>query len=85
MEVSDRPGIVPSKIQEHRYELDSQTGQFLEMPDTELLRFGAVTKFRCLCLRHSTSPLLPALLAQLAAARAEWNRRHSELPLVDSF
>ena len=85
MEVSDRPGIVPSQFQERRCDQDSQTGQFVEMPDTELLRFGAVTKFRCLCLRHSHSPLLPALLAELAAARVEWNRRHSELPLVDSF
>ena len=85
MEVSDRLGIVPSKSQEHRCDRDSQGEQFFEMPDSELLRFGAVTKFRCLCLRHTRSPRLPALLAQLAAARAEWNRRHSELPLVDSF
>ena len=85
MEVSDRPGIVPSKSQERRCDRDSQGQQFVEMPDCELLRFGAVTKFRCICLRHSASPLLPALLAQLAEARAEWNRRHSKLPLVDSF
>ena len=85
MEVSDRPTTVPSKFQEHRYEFDSENRQFFEMPDSELLRFGAVTKYRCLCLRHTRSPQLPALLAQLAAARAEWNRRHSQLPLVDSF
>jgi hypothetical protein len=85
MEVSDRPGIVPSRSQEHRYEFDSENRQFFEMPDNELLRFGATTKFRCLCLRNSRSPQLPALLAQLTAARAEWNRRHSQLPLVDSF
>jgi len=85
MEVSDRPEIAAREFHQHRYEVDSEFQRIVVMPDTELLRFGLTTKFRCRRLGHSRSPQLPALLAQLDAARAEWNRRHPHLPLVDSF
>ena len=85
MEVSDRPEIATREFHQHRYEGDSEFQRIAMMPDTELLRFGAITKFNYLQLRYSGNPQLPVLRAHLIAARAEWNRRHSKLPLVDSF
>ena len=58
---------------------------FSRMPDSELLRFGVRAKFRC---SHESTPNDPQpadLAAQLNEARFEWNRRHPDLPLRDSF
>jgi len=85
MEVSDRLEIAAREFHQHRYEVDSEFQRIAVMPDTELLRFGLITKFNYLRLRYSGNPRLPILRTHLIAARAEWNRRHSELPLVDSF
>jgi len=55
------------------------------MSSLELLRFGMSVKFR---YSEGPSPDLPEtadLAAQLGEARAEWNRRHPNLPLRDSF
>jgi hypothetical protein len=85
MEVSDPPEIAARESHQHHYELDSEFQRIAIMPDTELLRFGLITKFNYLRLRYSGNPRLPILRAHLIAARAEWNRRHSKLPVVDSF
>jgi hypothetical protein len=55
------------------------------MSSSELLRFGVKTKFRYSQAESPDDPRMKALLAQLNHARAEWNRRHPDLPLRDSF
>jgi hypothetical protein len=55
------------------------------MSNSELLRFGLTAKFR---LSEGPAPSdseLTGLESQLSDARAEWNRRHPDLPLRDSF
>ena len=55
------------------------------MSSEELLRFGMRAKFNCSREANPNDPCGKALTAQLAEAREEWNRRHPELPLRDSF
>jgi hypothetical protein len=55
------------------------------MSDAELLRFGVITKFRCSHHSNTGGPSIEALLTNLENARAEWNRRHPDLPLCNSF
>jgi hypothetical protein len=54
------------------------------MPETELLRFGQVVKYMC-SLEVNCDPPLERFLVQLREAKAEWRRRHPQLPLVDSI
>ena len=55
------------------------------MSDSELLRFGLSAKFRSSRRSTPDDPQPEDLAAQLRAARFEWNRRHPDLPLRDSF
>jgi hypothetical protein len=52
------------------------------MPETELLRFGQAAKYIC---SNETKPPCEVPLLQLTEARAEWRRRHPELPLAESI
>jgi hypothetical protein len=58
---------------------------FSSMSDAQLLRFGVAAKFRCSQLSGAADPGFEALLSDLKDARAEWNRRHPDLPLCNSF
>jgi hypothetical protein len=55
------------------------------MSNSELLRFGVNVKFRISQAPASGNRDFAGLEAQLTEARLEWNRRHPNLPLRDSF
>jgi hypothetical protein len=55
------------------------------MSSSELLRFGMSVKFRHSQEPKQNDPETADLSAQLNEARLEWNRRHPNLPLRDSF
>ena len=55
------------------------------MSSSELLRFGVSVKFRYSGGPSPDDPETANLAAQLSEARPEWNRRHPNLPLRDSF
>jgi hypothetical protein len=55
------------------------------MSNPELLRFGMNVKLRLSDEPTRNDPDSPDLSAQLDEARLEWNRRHPNLPLRDSF
>jgi len=55
------------------------------MSSSELLRFGVSAKFSYSSGPSPDHPETADLAAQLSEARAEWNRRHPNLPLHDSF
>jgi len=65
-------------------EIDLTRHRISEMSDTELLRFGVSAKHKC-SQELSKRPRLEPLVMQLTEARAEWIRRHPELPLNISF
>ena len=58
---------------------------FSRMSNSELLRFGLRAKFKCSEEATPDDPGPADLAAELNEARFEWNRRHPELPLRDSF
>jgi hypothetical protein len=60
-------------------------GFFSTMSNSELLRFGLSAKFRSSQRLTPDDPQPKDLAAQLNEARFEWNRRHPDLPLRDSF
>ena len=55
-----------------------------KMSDEELLRYGAVCKSMCSPEINLDTASLDAWSVQLQEARAEWRRRHPELPLSES-
>jgi hypothetical protein len=55
------------------------------MSSTELLRFGVSAKLRLSQRPAPDDPEPTELATQLIEARLEWNRRHPNLPLRDSF
>jgi hypothetical protein len=55
------------------------------MSSSELLRFCMNVKFRCSQGSNPDGPEMSDLMEQLNQARTEWNRRHPDLPLRDSF
>jgi hypothetical protein len=55
------------------------------MSDQELLRYGAVCKSMCSPETNLDKPSLDAWTVQLQEARAEWLKRHPELPLSESI
>ena len=55
------------------------------MSDQELLRYGAVCKSMCSPETNLDKPSLDAWTVQLQEARAEWRKRHPELPLSESI
>jgi hypothetical protein len=55
-----------------------------KMPDEELLRYGAICKSMCSTAANLDTPSLDAWTVQLQEARAEWRKRHPELPLSES-
>ena len=85
MHVSDFVESVGYLSEPNHSEIESERKRISGMSDTELLRFGTSAKFRCSDHRFSGDPRWANLKLLLKEARAEWNRRHSELPLVDSF
>jgi hypothetical protein len=56
-----------------------------KMSDPELLRYGAVCKSMCSPETKLDTPSLDAWTVQLQEARAEWLKRHPELPLSESI
>jgi hypothetical protein len=56
-----------------------------KMSDEELLRYGAVCKSMCSPETSLDKPSLDAWTVQLQEARAEWRKRHPELPLSESI
>jgi hypothetical protein len=82
MEAEDRAARAGHTPEPQQSENGNLHGDISGAPDCKLLQFGISTKFRCL---HSDCEQLGSLQLQLEEARAEWNRRHPILPLVDSF
>ena len=82
MEVEDRATRACHPAEPQQFENGRPYSDISGMSDSKLLRFGISIKFRCL---QSDREQLARLLPQLEEARAEWNRRHPILPLVDSF
>jgi hypothetical protein len=85
MEIADRSEILIEEIRKHPSESAHPRPPIPRMSDTELLRFGTHAKFKCTLAENPDDPLMTTLVTQLAEARAEWNRRHPDLPLRDSF
>jgi hypothetical protein len=85
MEIADRTGTMVGENGKYTFEGGLVRISIPGMPDAELLRFGMHARFKCSREANPNDPRMTALMAQLAEARAEWNRRHSELPLRDSF
>ena len=56
-----------------------------EMSDSELLCFGTITKFQCSSQSGLSDERRHELAAQFEAARNEWKRRFSDLPLSSTF
>jgi hypothetical protein len=56
-----------------------------KMSDEELLRYGAICKSMCSTETNLDTPSLEAWAVQLQEARAEWRKRHPELPLSESI
>jgi hypothetical protein len=56
-----------------------------KMSDAELLRYGAVCKSMCSTETNLDKPSRDAWTVQLQEARAEWRKRHPELPLSESI
>jgi len=73
-------GIPPNSPEKQR-----PHGFFSRMSNSELLRFGLSAKFRSSQRPAPDNPQPEDLAAQLNEARIEWNRRHPDLPLRDSF
>jgi hypothetical protein len=55
------------------------------MSDSELLRYGTACKHMCSPEVNFGEPPPKAWVVQLQEARAEWRRRHENLPLSESF
>jgi hypothetical protein len=56
-----------------------------KMSDEELLRYGAICKSMRSPETNLDKPSLDAWTVQLQEARAEWRKRHPELPLSESI
>jgi hypothetical protein len=56
-----------------------------KMSDSELLRYGTACKRMCSPEVNFGEPPPKAWVVQLQEARAEWRRRHENLPLSESF
>jgi hypothetical protein len=74
-------GKTPPNSPENRHARDF----FSRMSNSELLRFGLSAKFKSSQRPAPDDPQPEDLAAQLNEARFEWNRRHPDLPLCDSF
>ncbi|HXA83406.1 MAG TPA: hypothetical protein VNY56_09880 [Methylomirabilota bacterium] len=85
MELVDSSETMAGENETHPGEGGPMPLSIHRMSSAELLRFGMRAKFRCSNEANPNDSRLTALMAQLAEARAEWNRRHPELPLRDSF
>jgi hypothetical protein len=78
-EQAGMPGIAQTK-----FDVEELCQHLKTMPETELLRFGQVVKYMCSPKENCESPG-EAFIVQLREARAEWRRRHPQLPLIDSI
>jgi hypothetical protein len=85
MAVLDRIQSTASKTLAYTPENQNARISFSRMSSSELLRFGVSAKFRCSQESTPNDPERTGLAAQLNEARFEWNRRHPDLPLRDSF
>ena len=85
MEVADKMEISIYPTKQYPAESEAAPACIVNMSDPELLRFGMSVKLRCPEVENSDDPRLRTLLVQLKHARSEWNRRHPDLPLCDSF
>jgi hypothetical protein len=56
-----------------------------KMDDAELLRYGQVQKAQCSSEANLGEPAGEMLATKLRECRAEWKRRHPNLPLRDSI
>jgi hypothetical protein len=66
-------------------DLDELRGRLKKMSDTELLRFGQEARYMCSLEANPGHPPNETFVVQLREARAEWKRRHPQLPLSDSI
>ena len=85
MAVLDRVESTASETRRNPLENQNARIAFCSMSSSELLRFGVSAKFKCAQQPDANDPEPPDLAAQLKEARFEWNRRHPDLPLRDSF
>jgi hypothetical protein len=56
-----------------------------KMDDAELLRYGQVQKAKCSPEASLGEPPREVVATKLRECRAEWKRRHPNLPLRDSI
>jgi hypothetical protein len=85
MEMADRTETMVGETETYPCEGGLVPFSISRMSSAELLRFGMRAKFNCSPEANPNDPRMKALMAQLAEARVEWNRRHPKLPLRDSF
>jgi hypothetical protein len=85
MAVLDSIEIPAGKTPLNSPENQHAPGCFSRMSNSELLRFGLSAKFRSSQRSNPDDPQPEDLAAKLNEARFEWNRRHPDLPLRDSF
>jgi hypothetical protein len=85
MAVTQRMIIAVCETEWHAPEGGNTRASIAGMSNSELLRFGVNVKFRLSQGPGSNDPEPTDVAAQLNEARAEWNRRHPNLPLRDSF
>jgi hypothetical protein len=85
MELADSSETLAGETETHPGEGGPVALSIHRMSSAELLRFGMRAKFNCSHEANPNDSCMTARMAQLAEARAEWNRRHPGLPLRDSF
>jgi len=73
------PGVIQTELN-----VEALRRCLQRMPETELLRFGQAAKYIC-SNETNYGPPCEVPLLQLTEARAEWRRRHPELPLAESI
>jgi hypothetical protein len=85
MALAERMGTTLCETESDASEVENARVSVSSMSSSELLRFGVNVKFRISQGSASNDLDLAGLTAQLNEARSEWNRRHPNLPLRDSF
>jgi hypothetical protein len=85
MAIADRMETTVCETETYVSERENARVSISRMSSTELLRFGVSAKLRLSQGPTPNNPHQADLAAQLSEARSEWNQRHPNLPLRDSF
>lgn len=85
MEVADKMEISIHPAEQHPAAGETVRVCIVGMSNPQLLRFGMRLRLSYSEAENSHDPRIKYLRVQLNIARAEWNRRHPNLPLRDSF